>query len=124
MPTHTDCRPLQARYNDEVTRRPRSRCSLASLRAAAGALGLAAVRGHQPDGVYRPHGILEDVWRIGQGTMTGTGGPSGSTSIRSMTSVDERDEQVLKHRLLDGMHELRGSKATTGESYYDGRGRP
>jgi hypothetical protein len=52
---------------------------------------------------------VEDVWRMGQGTMTGINGPSRSSSIRSMTSVDERDEQVLKHRLLDGMQEARGS---------------
>jgi hypothetical protein len=46
---------------------------------------------------------------MGQGTMTGISGPSRSTSIRGMTSVDERDEQVLKHRLLDGMQGVRGS---------------
>jgi hypothetical protein len=46
---------------------------------------------------------------MGQGTMTGISGPSRSTSIRGMTSVDERDEQVLKHRLLNGVQGVRGS---------------
>jgi hypothetical protein len=45
--------------------------------------------------------IVEDVWRMGQGTMTGTCGPSRSTSIPVMTSVNERDKQVLKRRLLE-----------------------
>jgi hypothetical protein len=46
---------------------------------------------------------------MGQGTMTGTSGPSRSTSTGGMTSVDEGDKPVLKHRLLDGMQGVRGS---------------
>jgi hypothetical protein len=31
---------------------------------------------------------LEDGWRMGQGTMTDTGGPSRSTRNRSITSIN------------------------------------
>jgi hypothetical protein len=60
---------------------------------------------------------------MGQGTMTGTSGPSRSTSILSLTSADEHDQQVRNTRLLDGMKALPCAVGTSlGHGAADNRG--
>ena len=75
----------------------------------------AAVPSACPDGAGEPgvatSSLMEDVWRICEGTTTVTGGPQRHSSKPVMSRANEADQDRLDSRSLDGMQEVRGSQA-------------